>query len=77
MIWLRRFLIFALWTGAMLVLLGALIMLFVYGDCMESDAACIGLKDNAARLIPVVVAGIYGIGLGVLLQRWFLNRSHN
>ena len=74
MILLRRALIILLWTAAMYVLLAALSLVFIFGDCTETDQACLDVQDRASRLLPMIVAGVYGIGLGVLLQRWFLGK---
>jgi uncharacterized BrkB/YihY/UPF0761 family membrane protein len=74
-IWLRRFLIFFFWTAGTFVLLGVLIFLFVFGDCKPGNAGCLAFKEGAARWTPVAVACLYGIGLGVFLQRWFLNKA--
>ena len=76
MIWLQRAGIVAAWTAAIIVTLFLLIFLFVFGDCMETDRACMTFKEGAARFIPVIVSGVYGLGLGVMLQRWIFDRKH-
>jgi len=72
---LSRLFVIALWTIAMVVLLFILIFLFVYGDCLPQNQSCIDFKNGAARWLPTIVVGIYGIGLGVFLERWLLRKQ--
>ena len=63
------------WTLCSIILLGFLLLVFTFGDCEPEHAACIGRQKLAGQIVTLVVLGIYAVGLGLLVKRWFFTKA--
>jgi hypothetical protein len=65
----RHFTILAVWTVGVLVVTGALLFLFTYGDCFDND-----LCSRATNRSFIVIAGIgfvvYWAVFVALVRKW-------
>lgn len=75
MTYLRRTAIFCTWTALAFGLWFFLNLNFVFGDCVVDVANCMAKQNMLAQIILASVSGLYGLGLGMLFQRWFFQRD--
>jgi hypothetical protein len=63
-----------LWTVGALVASSIAMFVFTFGDCSLGDSRCVAFQNGAMRMIPILAAFVYGIGIGVIFQRWLISR---
>ena len=66
----------AAWSAIAFVL--CFLLLFVlpqFGGCGSSDQPCRDSSTEIAQFVLLVVAVIYGVGLGMIFDRWLLDRN--
>lgn len=65
----KHFLLFLLWSATVAIVVGVLMLVFTFGDCLD-PGACRGAKNSAPRTIMGTGFVIYWAVAFLMFRRW-------